>query len=236
MYTGLGMKLPADKLAKHSPLEVGLEGWKLVYMYYWSSFCLLVACLIIFLFLIRRHKADLFDFTSIISRSVVLCVGAAMLALMADDKRLYAAIQSPALLPICVVLLFLVMVTDKLSVLYCNSQLKKSGRPFASEYEGHGHGHERAHSSPESIHETGALRGHTPHGSLSDLESIRKASRWSMRPEDTIPLTAVSTEYTSPHRGYAMEPLTRPGTPDAASQRDSPLGYAPVSTGQNYGT
>ena len=118
LYTGLGMKIPVDKLKDYSPLEVGLKGFELVYLYFWSSFCLLLVCLIIFLLLIRRHKADLFDFTSIIFRSLTLGVGGAMLALMADTERLHAVIESPALLPICVVFLFLILVSDKLSSIY----------------------------------------------------------------------------------------------------------------------
>ncbi|KAF1941958.1 hypothetical protein EJ02DRAFT_376524 [Clathrospora elynae] len=241
MYTGLGMKLPVDELELYSPLEVALKGWRLVYMYYWGSFCLLLMCLIGFLFLIRRHKTDLFDYTSILSRGLFLCVGAAMLALMANNDKLYAAIQSPALLPICVVLLFLILVVDKLSSLWCNSQLKKSGKPYALEVEEHEHGHGHGHSPHGSVHETGALYGHAPHDPITGLEDMRKAARWSAHP-DTMPLTAISTEYNnSPHQSYAMEPLVSPPftSPDPVQPQSflghPPAGYAPVSTGRKLG-
>jgi hypothetical protein len=238
LYTGLGMKIPVDKLEDYSPLEVGLKGFELVYLYYWSSFCLLLICLIIFLLLIRRHKADLFDFTSVISRSLTLGVGGAMLALMADKERLHAVIESPALLPICVVFLFLILVSDKLSSIYCNWQLQKSGKPYALEYEEHGHGH----SPHGSVHDAGAV----PHD--AGLEEMRKTARWSTRPDDMRPLTCQSTEYNSPHQSYAMEPLASPPvTSPPMSSHDplgpqvqgymghAPAGYAPVSTGQNHG-
>jgi hypothetical protein len=247
MYIGLGVKLPVDKLETTTPLEVAVGGWRLVYLYYWSSFCLLIACLIIFLILIRRHKADLFDFTSIISRSLALGVGGAMLALLSNDNRLYAAISSPALLPMVVLLLFLILVIDKLSTLWCNWRLRKSGKPYALEYEEHGH-HDLSHSAHGSLHETGALQGHAPHDSISGLEDMRKATRWSMHPEDMRPLTAQSTEYHSPHQSYAMEPLMSPPltsppmmSPDPVAHQatgymgHTPAGYAPVSTGQNLG-
>jgi hypothetical protein len=239
LYTGLGMKIPVDKLENYSPLEVGLKGFELVYLYFWSSFCLLLISLIIFLFLIRRHKADLFDFTSVISRCLTLGVGAAMLALMSNTVQLHAVIESPALLPICVVFLFLILVSDKLSSLYCNWQLRKSGQPYALEYEEHGHhGHE--HKPHGSMHET----GHAPHD--AGLEHMDKAARWSMHPEDTVPLTTQNTEYHSPHQSYAMEPLMHSPlmsppmlSPDPPGNQGhvghAPGGYVAVSSGQNYG-
>ncbi|KAI4657729.1 uncharacterized protein J4E78_006117 [Alternaria triticimaculans] len=243
LYTGLGMKIPVDKLKDYSPLEVGLKGFELVYLYFWSSFCLLLVCLIIFLLLIRRHKADLFDFTSIISRSLTLGVGGAMLALMADTERLHSVIESPALLPICVVLLFLILVSDKLSSIYCNWKLQKSGKPYALEYEEPGH-HGHGQSPHGSVHETGAAHGHVPHD--AGLEEMRNTARWSTRPEDMVPLTAQSTEYVSRPQSYAMEPLASPPiTSPPMSSHDplapqgymghAPAGYAAVSTGQNYG-
>ena len=243
MYTGLGMKIPVDKLEDFSPLKIGLKGFELVYLYYWSSFCLLLICLIIFLFLIRRHKADLFDFTSVISRFLALGVGGAMLALMADTNRLHRMVESPWLLPICVIILFVILVIDKLSSIYCNWQVQKSGKPYALEFEEHGH-HGHGHSPHGSVQETGALYGHVPHD--AGLEEMRNTARWSSHPEDLMPLTAQSTEYKSPHQSYVMEPLTSPplesppvsGHDPLANQGyvgHAPAGYAPVSTGQNLG-
>ncbi|CAO2651043.1 Nn.00g093400.m01.CDS01 [Neocucurbitaria sp. VM-36] len=239
MYTGLGMKVPVDKLEEYTPLEVAVQGWRLVYVYYWSSFCLLLVCLILFLFLIRRHKSDLFDFTSVISRLIVLGIGGAMMALMANNVRLYNALSSPALLPICVVLLLLILVIDKLSSVWCNWRLKKSGQPYALEYEEHGH-HDRPSSGHGEIHETGPLHGHVPHDSISGMEDLRKSARWSTH-SDSMPLTA-STEYHSPgHENYAMTPLMSPPllSPDPVaplhSHTPAPGGYMPVSSGQHYG-
>ncbi|KAF5853819.1 hypothetical protein GGP41_006590 [Bipolaris sorokiniana] len=248
LYTGLGMKLPMDKLEKHSPLEVGLHAWKLVYLYFWTSFCILVLCLVIFLFLIRRHKADLFDYTSVISRMSAFCVGAAMLALMANDAKIYAAIESPALLPVCVVLLFLILVCDKLSCLWCNKQLKKSGKPYALEVEehehghSHGHGHDHDHDAHLTVHETGGVYSNVPHDAAAiGISEVNNASRWSMHPEDLKPLTAYSSGYNASQHSIAMESIhSTPDmtphvlSPDPVAHQDyltiTPAGYAPVNT------
>ncbi|KAH8730458.1 bacterial low temperature requirement A protein-domain-containing protein [Phaeosphaeriaceae sp. PMI808] len=248
-YVGLGMKIPISKLEKHEPLEIALKGWKLVYMYYWSCFCALIACLIIFLFLIRRHKADLFDFTSIISRFLVLGIGAALLGLIADDDRLFNALSTPMLLPICVILLFLVMVSDKLSSIWCNWRLKKSGQPFALEVEEHEHGHGHdAHDEHDhgELHEATPLKGHGHHDSVN-LEDARKSAHYSMY-SDLTPTTETHTQY---HNGqqheYAMAsmmspplmspPLMSPDptTPGFGAKPTGHGGYMPVSSGQNYG-
>jgi hypothetical protein len=252
LYVGLGMKLPANKLDEFEPLEIATEGWQLVYMYYWSCFCALIICLIIFLFLIRRHKADLFDFTSIISRFIVLGIGGALLGLIADKERLYTALGTPMLLPICVILLFLVMLTDKLSSVWCNWRLKKSGQPFALEIEDHGHGHDHGQSheghdehAHGEVHERAPLHGHGHHDSVN-LEDARKSAHYSMY-SDTTPLTATNTEYNSGHQGYAMEPLMSPPlmspplmspdptTPGLGAKPMGAGGYMAVSSGQNYG-
>jgi hypothetical protein len=244
LYVGLGMKIPASKLDDYEPLEIAVTGWQLVYMYYWSCFCALMVCLIIFQFLIRRHKADLFDFTSIIGRFIVLGVGAALLALYADKERLGAVLGTPMLLPICVILLFLVMVTDKLSALYCNWRLKKSGQPYVLEVAEHEHAHSHdghdGHQHGE-VHERIPLHGHAHHDSVN-LEDARKSAHYSMY-SDITPLTATHTEYNSGHhQGYAMEPLMspplmspEPTTPGLGAKPVGSSGYMPVSSGQNFG-
>jgi hypothetical protein len=214
-------------------------------MYYWACFCGLILCLICFLFLIRRHRVDLFDFTSIISRFIVLGVGGALLGLFADKERLYQVLATPMLLPICVILLFLILVVDKLSAIWCNWRLKKSGQPYALEVEEHGHGggHE-AHAHGE-VHERAPLQGHGHHDSVN-LEDARKSAHYSMY-SDTTPLNDTHTEYISGHHGYSMKPLMSPPlmspplmspdptTPGLGAQPVGPGGYMPVSSGQNYG-
>lgn len=254
IYVGLGMKIPTKKLDEFEPIEIAFKAWELVYMYYWSCFCVLILCLIIFLFLIRRHKADLFDYTSVISRTIVLGVSGALLGLWAKKEALYEALATPMLLPICVILMFLIMVSDKLSSIFCNWRLKKTGQPYALEVEEHEHGHgggHEAHGHGE-VHETEPLHGHGHHDSVN-LEDARKSAHYSVQTgyTDAAPFTTVSTEYKSQHdysvAALASPPLTSPplmspplmspdpSTPGMGAKPQGPGGYMPVSSGQNYG-
>ena len=230
VYVGLGMKLPADKLEKQTAYEIALKSWKLVYMYYWVSFCMLIACSVLFLILIRRHRHDLFDFVSIGTRMFALIIGAILCALIGNEIGLYQFLGSPAVLPVCLSLIFIILCCDKLSAEFCNRRLLRSGQPYAKEYEEHGHSHGDAHEHAEHA------SGHSPHASAS-LDH-RKSAAWSIHPdsmsEDTQPLTkhAVGTEYYGAETGgYPLTPLMT--TPPATDKR--PGGYMPVRSSQDHG-
>lgn len=235
VYVGLGMKLPADKLEKQTAYEIALKSWKLVYLYYWVSFCMLIACSILFLVLIRRHRHDLFDFVSIGSRLVALTIGAVLCAMISNEVGLYSFLGSPAVLPVCLGLIFLILCFDRLSAVFCNWQLLRSGQPYAKEYEEHGHEHE---DTPEHA---GRTSGYSPRPST--ILDHRKSAAWSIHGEslhdDTQPLTnyTASTGYDGAETGsYRMTPLMSPpllSPPPTIGH--SPGGYMPVSTGQNLG-
>ncbi|KAF1977924.1 hypothetical protein BU23DRAFT_499937 [Bimuria novae-zelandiae CBS 107.79] len=237
VYVGLGMKLPADKLEKQTASEVALKSWKLVYLYYWSSFCMLMLCSIVFLVLIRRHRHDLFDFVSIGSRVAALIIGGVLCALVGNEVGLYQFLGSPAVLPTCLVLIFLVLCFDKLSAVFCNWHLLKSRQPYAKEYEEHGHhGHGEVNVHAEHA------SGHSHHNST--LLDKRKSAAWSIHGEsmleDTQPLTkhaAGTGYYGSEQESYAMSPLMSPPitNPPSATGTTHSGGYMPVSTTQNFG-
>lgn len=212
VYSGIGLKQPFDKLQTYKPLDIAEAGWNIAYLYFWSCFTAMIVSLIVFLFLIRRHKADAFDYASIIFRTLIAGVGGAMLGLYANPASVENALNSPVLLPIAVIAMFLICCVDKVTSLWCNSKLKKSGEEFAlekhEEHEGHGEGHGHGHGS---VHETAH-----DNGSSSELDETAKAARWSSHP--TI------TEY-NPH-GAASPPLPSPGTPQPHAV--GPHGYAPV--------
>ncbi|KAF2873140.1 bacterial low temperature requirement A protein-domain-containing protein [Massariosphaeria phaeospora] len=197
VYTGLGMKIPVDKLESFFAFEVAIKSWKVVYLYYWSSFCLLIACSIAFLFLIRRHKADLFDYVSVIVRLIVLGIGASLIALSANADTLFSFISSPAVLPTCLALMFLVLFFDKISAAYCNWSLIRSGKPY---------GHEvdlEHHSTPGHSHRNSRLD--------ATFEDRPKSAAWSSY-SDTQPL-ATSTDYPGGQL-YHMAPVpTRTPSP-----------------------
>ncbi|KAF1949213.1 hypothetical protein CC80DRAFT_497674 [Byssothecium circinans] len=231
VYIGLGMKLPVSKLEYETPQEIAIKSWKIVFVYYWASFCLLIACLLIFLVLIRRHRADVFDFVSIGSRAMALAVGAAMITLVANDGALYSFLRGPAVLPACLSLLFLVLFFDKLSAAFANHQLLKSGKPYALEHVEHHH--DRSSSGSSHVEHGHVENVSDHHGHSDSLASHRKSATWSLS-EDTIPLTqAVGGE----DRGsYAMTPMMSPPilSPNqpVAGGVVHQNGYTPV---QNYG-
>lgn len=242
VYVGLGMKLPADKLEKHTATEIAVKSWRLVYLYFWVSFCIIMACSIIFLVLIRRHRHDLFDFISIGSRTVSLVLGALFCALVSNEVGLYRFLGSPAVLPVCLVLIFLVLCFDKVSAVFCNWHLLKSGEPYAKEYEEHDHHGHRGGDAHEDAAYT-SIHGH--HDSTTG--DHRKSAAWSMHGvnEDTQSLTNTAAHastgyYGAGYGGYPMEPLTSPPpvSPLLSTEHGhahAPEGYTPVSTSQNYG-
>ncbi|KAF2848832.1 hypothetical protein T440DRAFT_148190 [Plenodomus tracheiphilus IPT5] len=200
IFTGLGMKIPIDKLEKYTPLEVALQAWKIVYLYYWSCFVVLILCSIVFLVLIKRHKTDMFDYASLVSRCLALGIGGAMIGLYADKDILYGALKSPMLLPICVIVLFFILLVDKVTSLWSNARLQNSGEPYVLEEAGeHGHGgHEGGHGEVhEAVH-----HGHANHESGGGLVDVAKQSRWSTH-VDMLPLSSPNSERTtSPFAQY----------------------------------
>lgn len=205
IYSSLGMKLPLDK----DPTLVAVHSWRIVYIYYWSSFVLLLASLIAFLFLIRKNKADIFDWVSVIVRFVVLLAGAALIAVAANQDALFTFLATPAVLPTCVILLFLVLLFDRLSGVFANWRLRKSGQAFVRE-EDEDHEHE----------------AHGEHHTTLDKNGVEVGT------SETDPLTA-NTAYMGV-QSFAMGPVSVHKSPPP-SFRSSASGYMPVGNDQLYG-
>jgi len=242
VYQGIGMKIKPELMEKQYSTQIALQSWKIVYLYYWVSFSLLIACSIVFLFLIRRHRADVFDFVSIIIRLIACAVGIVLIALITNEEALYTVLASPALLPLVLVLLCLILFFDKISAMFCNWRLKKSGEPYALEYHDEHHGHGGDHG------DHGHDIGHDP--LVPDHRaniSKRKSAAWSVHgvdeDDDSIPLThnrstSYSTSREVGENAYVMSPMLSPPplTPTPPSYHTPPPGgYAPIGTGQNYG-
>ncbi|KAF2131089.1 hypothetical protein P153DRAFT_365692 [Dothidotthia symphoricarpi CBS 119687] len=213
LFTGLGMKLPVDKLKNLTPIQIAHDSWGTVYMYYWACFIVMMLCFISFLVLIRRHKADLFDFVSIPFRALVVGAGVAMLCLKAAPERMYNVMSSPTILPICVVLLFLTTVCDKITSVWCNHQLKKSGQPFALEFhEEHHGGHEEHHEGGEHGHAQMVNHSHN----ASDVD-LQKTAHWSA--------------HSDAEAGHGIHAAHGNMTPPLPTGEKAHGGYMPVSTG-----
>lgn len=153
-YASLGMKLDLRK----DPVKLAIRSWHTVYEYYWSSALILLVCMIGMLYLIRKNKADIFDWVSITSRVVFAIVAIIFLGLSANRDVQYRLIESPAILPIFVGILFLIIILDRLSGVFSNWRLRHSGEPVANDHEqGHEHGQPQDSKHQTNVNAT-ALR------------------------------------------------------------------------------
>jgi len=209
VYTTVGAKLPKDKLKKEHIVLLMLHAWKIVYIYYWSCVTVLILCSLIFMILIRKNKSDTFDWISIIFRALMAILAIGLISVVASDDALYTIISSPVVLPLCVIIIFLILVFDRWSAIFANWRLRKSGAPVATDDSEHGHHEEHDHH--DSM-DKGAHVGITEH----------------------VPLTTQSTAYERPG-SIAMQPagyVAPYGSPPVPQSQYNSNGYAPV---QHYG-
>jgi hypothetical protein len=235
VYSSLGVKMPIKKLeAFEEPIDIAEKSWWLTYMYFWSCFCALIVSLIVFLILIRRHKADAFDFVSIIVRCLVLGAGGAALAILAFPQRLVDILNSPAILPMAVVLMFVILCSDKLASIWCNWRLVKSGEPYALEYEEEHHG--GGHEEHGEAHMTGGEEHGKVHHGKPQMKTNRSSARWSTNPA-LIDMVKEETAYVSVTGGHYRDssrdsthtlPLRSP-SPPPMTPRAGAGGYMPVA-------
>ena len=130
IYESIGMKLPK---IENVSAAASIRTWKVVYMYYWSCFVVVMLCSSLFLLLIRKHRADVFDYVSLMIRGVAVVGGIVLIGVGFSADTLYAYMGSAAVLPTIVGMLFLVLVFDKGSAVFANWRLKRSGAPYAIE-------------------------------------------------------------------------------------------------------
>ncbi|KAJ4291279.1 hypothetical protein N0V88_006281 [Collariella sp. IMI 366227] len=137
MYSGLGVSVPLDQ----NILMVMLDSWKLVYRYFWAAFVVLVGCYLIILALTRTTKIDAFDYVAFLDRTIVILIASALLGLSASHDIMYNLMSTPAILPISVALLYLIIIVDRFGAWFANRRNKRSGDELLKEENGHGHGH-----------------------------------------------------------------------------------------------
>ncbi|KAF3048269.1 hypothetical protein E8E12_011571 [Didymella heteroderae] len=235
VYSGLGVKMPIKKLeAFVEPIKIAEGSWWLTYMYFWSCFCALILSLIIFLLLIRRHKVDAFDFVSMVVRCLVLGAGGAALAILANKQRLVELLNSPAILPMAVVLMFVVLCSDKLASIWCNWRLFKSGEPYALEFEEEHH-HGGGHEEHGEAHMTGDEEHGKVHHGRPALKTNRQSARWSTNAglvdlvKEETAYISVSGHHRDSSRDSTHTPPLRSPSPPAMTPRAGAGGYMPVA-------
>ena len=227
MYSALGLSIPTDQ----NILIIMVESWKLVYRYFWAAFLILIGCFLIGIILVRTTKMDMFHHVALLDRVIILLISAALLALSAKKDLMYDIMSTPAILPVAVVLLYLIIVFDRFGAWMANKRNRKSGDPLTGAEDGHAHGHGHGHKEEHDSHLHSA----------ADKQSLIVS-------ESAVPAPPHPEEYNGGAYGmqsYAPDmPNYHPPSPTApGSVRGqppvmayNPSGYAPVQNGNYVGT
>jgi hypothetical protein len=250
MYSALGQNMPLDE----DVLVIMVESWKLVYRYFWASFLILIGCFMVIMILIRTTKVDAFDYFSFFDRGFVLVAAAVILAVSASHDIMYSIMETPAILPIAVGLLYLIILLDRLGAWIANRRNVKSGDPLTGAHAGHAHGHGHDdHSGGEHGHDAepdkqglivsstpaAAPHNHQRQASGPEHFTFSRAGTWAMPSySPTTPSPGYSSQgFGSPHVTLYDTPQPTPppqtvGQAPAMTATYVPGGYMPVHSGQ----
>lgn len=162
IYASLGIKLDWQK----NIASVAISAFRTTYIYYWSAMLVVLACMMVFLYLIRRNRMDVFDWVSQIMRALLFGLAAIMLILARSDATLTRLLESPALVPLVAIMLFLLVLSDRMSKSFSNWRLKRSGWEFVDDDddEDEHHGRQQLHD-----HDSGKEHGNE-HGEQAEEE------------------------------------------------------------------
>jgi hypothetical protein len=240
IYTALGIKISTDKYL--DAFSVALESWKIVYRYFWTANAILFAVFIIFTILIRRNKFDFFDFTSLLSRLVVLVIVAVFLGLSNNQDRIYNILHTIWVLPVTILLLYLIILLDRLSRWIANRRNRKSGEPLIEDHgDGHDdHGHDAVveHktgvvASSQAVDPTGNHHDAPPQGAQYSPVSRRPVQQ---QPAPTAVPTFQSTPSQPQHQPYMGVQGQFQPAPQAAPQVAPGYGtYPTIQQQAHYG-
>lgn len=244
LYSALGLSMPLDK----DVIAIMVESWKLIYRYFWSAFLILIGCFLVVMILIRTTKVDAFDYVSLTTRFFILIGGGVILGLSASPNIMYNLLGSPAMLPIAVIMLYLIIMMDRIGAWIANRRNAKSGDELIGGDHGHGHhdhGHDHDHHDPGargitekhrlkvSTTRAGARPRHGRSRSTSMPYSPPPANTWveetSYGSVETPPLYAAPRMYDAPQ---PPAPVSEQALMDA---RYAPTGYMPVLNDQYTG-
>ena len=238
MYSALGTSLPVDK----DVIGVMIESWKLVYRYFWAAFLILIGCFLVVTIMIRTTKVDAFDYMAFFTRGAVVIVAASLLGVSASKDLMYKIMETPYILPVAVILLYLIIFLDRIGATIANWRNKKSGDPLTGGDHGHGHGHDHGH---------GEEGGHDGDPEAADKQSLMVSStpvapppmdhRASYNPLGSGMMPNYYAAGTPP-TAYGPPPHLQPVSPPvggvAVATGYAPGGYMPVQnthyTGEGY--
>jgi hypothetical protein len=246
LYSALGLSMPLDK----DVISIMMESWKLIYRYFWSAFLILVGCFFIVMIMIRTTKVDAFDYVSLTTRFFVLIGGGVILGLSASPGIMYDLLGSPAMLPIAVVLLYLIIMMDRLGAYIANRRNANSGDELIGADHGHGHhdhGHDHEHHNhgvpTHDISEKHRLKVSTTRAGARPRHGRSKSTSVPYSPPPTntwVEETAYGSPETPPlYAAPRMYDAPQPPAPVSEQvlmdARYAPTGYMPVQNDQYTG-
>ncbi|KAJ4387474.1 hypothetical protein N0V93_008066 [Gnomoniopsis smithogilvyi] len=188
MFSSLGLKLDPKALSTSNPQSIAWGSFETVYVYWWGSLAVLLICYMAFLYMIRRHRADLSDYVGQATRGVmvVVCMGA--LAVTANQPLLHAMLGKPYLLPAAACILALINFSDKLIRPLANRRILKHDRPVSTYHKTDHHGR--------------PLYDQLAHDPEKDLE-IKGSKLKRQPPLEVIEMDYVDESISRPSAGYA---------------------------------
>jgi hypothetical protein len=230
MYSALGLSMPVDK----NVISVMVESWKLVYRYFWSAFLILIGCFLVVMILIRTTKVDAFDYMAFFDRGAVVVVAAALLGLSASKDLIYHIMETPYILPVAVILLYLIIILDRIGAWIANRRNRKSGDPLTGGEHGHGHGHGDAEGHGGGHEDAADKQGLMVSAAQAPPHPVDHRASFnplggSMMP--TYYAAGTPPTYPQPH----MQPMTPPAGGVGVSTAYTPGGYMPVQNGHYAG-
>jgi len=190
MYSGLGLSMPVSADA----LAIMFQSWKLVYRYFWAAFLLLMACFLASAVLVRTVRADVFFAVVMLGRGAAVVIATALLALSASKPLMYRILETPAILPFTVALLYLIILADRAGALAANRRNRRSGDQLTTEGDvDHDPDHDRDHGPDHERNDRlGRRRRHHQHHHRRDDSSFDPAPRPDDRRTSYEPLGALA--------------------------------------------
>ncbi|EON64006.1 hypothetical protein W97_03236 [Coniosporium apollinis CBS 100218] len=123
LFQANGAKLPNGT----EPAELAINSFTTVYIYFWCSVLVVIACFLSFIWLTRHHgrRTDIFDRFAIGGRTTMLLLSTAFIVLFRQQDFMYYFIENGSLLPAFVGMLFTIVCCDRLGRLQSAKALKK---------------------------------------------------------------------------------------------------------------
>jgi len=116
--------LPAEE---RDMVHVAMQAWRIVFMYYWTSVAIVLACLAAFIIIVRLRRAEkwqLFDWAGVSTRALGVISALAIVGAGANSEDFpYTFIGRSLVIPVNVIILVLVIIFDRVAAFVYNRRL-----------------------------------------------------------------------------------------------------------------